>query len=277
MPLSHCPPPRSVIGRITAILSTFRTGTGHSVTEIARLTGLPLSTTYRLTTDLAAWQVLHRDPDGVFGVGSALRGLDDRTWCLPTLQDRAPQVLADLSEATRQRTRLGVLSEGRVAYAEKRAGPEPVMPFRAGVTLPAHATAVGKALLAFAPQATVAAAAQHLTAHTPQTLTSPERLHRALRGIRVSKLAISRGELVAGEFAIAVPVSAPGGDVVAALEVEVADQGGDVQVCRAALVVAAGALAREMAGAALADRPRLRIVASPYDPALAPVRSASGS
>ena len=49
-------PPRSVASRITAILSTFLTGESHSITEIAHMTGLPVSTTHRISADLAAWR-----------------------------------------------------------------------------------------------------------------------------------------------------------------------------------------------------------------------------
>lgn len=250
------------------------------MTEIARLTGLPVSTTHRLAAELASWQFLHREADGTYRVGPALRNLDEHPRAVPTLHEQAPQVLTDLGEATGRRVRLGVLDNGRVAYVEKRAGPDPVTSFSAGTTLPAHATALGKALLAFAPPATVAALARRLTVYTPQTLDSPERLRRALRAIRLTRLAISRGELVAGDVAVAVPVFAPGGAVVAALEVEVADSHVDFRVCQAALTVAAGALARELAAATDPARPYLRVVPAVTEPELArvlrPVRSASG-
>lgn len=257
------PPPRSIVARITAILSTFHSGSGHSVTEIARLTGLPVSTTHRLATELAAWQVLQRSADGTYRVGPALHMLDGHGWSLPTLEERAPRLLTDLCDATRQRVRLGMLVDGRVGYVEKRVGPEPVTAFSRSTTLPAHATALGKALLAFAPHATVAVLAQRLTVFTSQTLDTPERLRRALRRIRLTKIAISCGELVEGDFAVAVPVFAPGGDVVAALEVAVVDPRTDFHVSRAALIVAAGALSRELAAAP--DRSHLRVVPAPHD------------
>lgn len=278
--MSPCPPPpRSVVARVSAILSTFQAGSAHSVTEISRLTGLPVSTTHRLAVELASWQILQRTSDGSFRIGSALRGLDGGTCSVPTLQDRAPQVLTDLCDATHQRARLGVLAGGRVAYAEKQVGPEPVTPFCDSATLPAHATAVGKALLAFAPAATVARLASDLTVFTARTLDSPERLRRALRAIRLTKLAVSRGELVAGDFAAAVPVFGPGGAVVAALELRLTDSLADFQVCRAALTVAAAALSRDLATTAGRTRPHLHVVAS-TPPALLeppePLRSAVG-
>jgi hypothetical protein len=40
---------RSVTSKITSILLTFTEGDEHSLTEIARLAGLPISTAHRLT------------------------------------------------------------------------------------------------------------------------------------------------------------------------------------------------------------------------------------
>jgi DNA-binding IclR family transcriptional regulator len=258
---NHLAPPRSVVSRITAILSTFLTGRSHSVTEIARLTGLPVSTTHRLTADLAAWQLLRRTADGQYEVGITLRQLGGDTSSAPVLYERGPYVVADLCEATRRRTRLGVLQQGRVAYIEKRVGTEPVTPFCQSATLPAHATAVGKALLAFAPRATVAAVAQHLTAYTPNTLDTPDRLHRALGIIRLTRTAVAHGELVLGDSGVAAPVFGCGGEVVAALEVELHDLRADIEMSKAALAVAARGLSRELAiDNDSAERPRLRLL-----------------
>src|SRR4051812_27296540 len=66
------PPPRTVASRLTAILLTFRSGSSHSLTEIAQLTGLPMSTVHRLATEMASWQLLTRTDDGRYEIGSNL-------------------------------------------------------------------------------------------------------------------------------------------------------------------------------------------------------------
>jgi DNA-binding IclR family transcriptional regulator len=258
------PPSRSVVSRITAILSTFLSGGNHSVTEMARLTGLPVSTTHRIVADLAAWQLLHRMPDGQYRVGIILQQLGSDASPVPVLHERAPHVVMDLYDATHRRARLGVLTHGRVAYIEKRVGPDPVTSFNVSATLPAHATALGKALLAFAPRETVAGVAQHLTAYTPNTLNTPDRLHRALGIVRLTRTAVSHGELHAGDSAVAAPVFGCGGEVIAALEVELHDLRGDIEVCKAALAVAARGLSRELAiDHDRADRPHLTLLPAP--------------
>jgi DNA-binding IclR family transcriptional regulator len=255
------PPSRSAVSRITAILSTFLTGDSHSVTEIARLTGLPVSTTHRLVSELTSWQLLHRTADGQHRVGVILRQLGGETWPVPVLTERGPYVVTDLCEATRRRARLGVLDNGRVAYIEKRVGADPVTPFGLSATLPANATALGKALLAFAPREVVAAVAKHMTAYTTHTLHTADRLHRALSVVRLNRVAVAHGELFSGESALAVPVFGGGGVVIAALEVELHDPRVDLETCRAALIVAARGLSRELAvGSDRGNQPRLRLV-----------------
>lgn len=267
MPDRLAPPPRSLVTRIVAILSTFLTGKSHSVTEVARLTGLPLSTTHRLTGELASWHLLRRRADGRYEIGLTLQRLGSDAPPTPVLADLAAHVVTDLCEVTHRRARLGVLRQGRVAYIEKQVGPLPATGFSANAVLPAHATALGKALLAFSPWEVVfpprglgASADRRLPAFTSRTLTSPAELHRALHGIRLGRAAVARGELFPGDWALAVPVFGDG-DVVAALELEVHDWDADHERCLAALAIAARGLSRELAvTAGGVDRPHLRLL-----------------
>jgi DNA-binding IclR family transcriptional regulator len=244
-------PPRTVIGKVAAILSAFQYGRQHSVTEIARLTGLPVSTAHRILWDLAACHVLQRTDEGQFQVGLTLQRLSGNIGIDASVRDRAAHVLTNLSSVTGRRARLGVLRDGRVAYIEKLPGSEPATRFCASATLPAHATALGKALLAFASRGTVAAVAQNLIVYSAKTLDTPERLHRALRLIRISRQAVACGELVDGEVAVATPVFGPGGTVLAALELEVSDIRTELELSWAVLAVAAEGLSRELSADSL--------------------------
>jgi DNA-binding IclR family transcriptional regulator len=263
LPADGAPPPRTprtVASRLTAILLTFRSGSSHSLTEIAGLTGLPMSTVHRLAAEMASWQLLTRAADGRYEIGPNLQQLAGDVGYGPDLDERAALVVTDLCEATHRRARLGILRGGAVAYVEKRVGPEPATPFRPGATLPAHATALGKALLAFTPRGNLAPLRRRSSVFTAQTRTA-EQLDRELRVIRLTRFALARGELVRGEFAVAAPVFGPGGSAVAALELQVADLRGDLERCRPALLVAAGALSRELSlDPRSDDRPRLRVL-----------------
>jgi DNA-binding IclR family transcriptional regulator len=240
---------RSVTSKVTAILMAFADGSHWTLSELARLTHIPLTTTHRLATELTAAQLLERAPDGGYRIGPAVGRLHrDDDGCGYGLAQLAPAVLEDLAAATGEAVRLGVLRELRVAYVEK-AGRAPVTPFAAGAVLPLHATALGKVLLAFAPTVTTRAViGAGLPRYTARTLTRAAELTHALSVTRLTRIATSDGELVAGERAVAAPVTGPGGQVLAALEVRVADLRG-VDPARRLLTVAARSLSRELAAA----------------------------
>src|SRR5580765_2312247 len=172
---------RSVTSKITSILLTFTEGSEHSLTEIARLAGLPISTAHRLTSELTSWRLLERTPDELCRACLPLRMISNCPARNPTLQERAPCVLEDLAAATRCRARLGVLQELEVSYIEKQPGHGPVTSFNPAATLPAHPTALGRALLAFsAPGVVDMTIHRGLRPYTAHTVTSPGRFRRAL-------------------------------------------------------------------------------------------------
>jgi IclR family acetate operon transcriptional repressor len=122
-----------------------------------------------------------------------------------------------------------------------------VTAFSQGDTAPAHATAMGKALLAFSTPALVNMFLDRgLTAFTPFTLTAPDRLRRALVVARLSGLAVARWELAPGRSELAVPMFGPGGRVAAAIEVRVDDPAAQLPTIRPALIVAGRSLTREL-------------------------------
>jgi len=239
---------RSVTSKIVAILMTFTDGDVHTLTEVARLAGLPTSTVHRLISELAAWGLLERTDDVQYRVGVPLREICARTGKVPSLQERARRAMEDLSAATRTDVRLGVLVDGRVSYIEKLPGNHPVTSFNEAATVPAHATAMGKALLAFSPPGTLdMIVARGLNAYTPQTLVTVDGLRRALAMTRLARVAISRWELTMGVSTVAVPVFGGGGTVVAALELKVRDLRNDLRLLQPVLIVAARSMSRELA------------------------------
>ena len=169
--------------------------------------------------------------------------------CPPSIAERAPCVLEDLSAATKSRARLGVLHELDVAYIEKQPGPRPATAFSPAATLPAHPTALGRALLAFSPARTVEMTIMRgLRPYTTHTVTSPDRFRRALAVTRLTRVAVTRWELEAGVCGVAMPVFGPGGEVVAAIELAVHELGHELQPIMAALAIASRSLSRELAG-----------------------------
>ena len=108
-------PGRSVTSKVTSILMTFTEGSEHSLTEIARLANLPISTAHRLATELASWRLLERTADGTYRAGLPLRMIGNGGVRLPSIEERAPCVLEDLASVTRSRARFGILNGADVA------------------------------------------------------------------------------------------------------------------------------------------------------------------
>jgi len=238
---------RSVTGKLAAILRTFAAGNVHSLSDIARSAGLPVSTAHRLVAELTEWGFLERTDDKRYRVGALVMHLGTRVWHEPNLLEHAHQVLDDLSSATRATVRLGVLENGAVSYLEKRSDtPNAPLSF-AAQALPAHATAMGKALLAFASRHVVDDVIDDgLERYTPFTIVSAQALRRALAIARMTRVATARQELRLRTAAVAVPVVVGGGAVVAALELTLGGAGHQLHLIQSAVVVAARALSREL-------------------------------
>jgi DNA-binding IclR family transcriptional regulator len=141
-------PGRTVASQVALILAAFTAGGEHTLSQLAYQTSLPVSTVHRLLRDLVAAALLDRCEDGGYRAGWALRTLEVDPGG-PTLADRAPLVADDLAAALRTTARVGVLDALEIAYIEKTPGPVSGTSFPNTARLPLHATALGKALLAF--------------------------------------------------------------------------------------------------------------------------------
>jgi DNA-binding IclR family transcriptional regulator len=246
---------RSVVSKVVAIVRSFDSGGALTVTEIAQVADLPLSTAHRLTHELAAWGLLHRRDDARFEAVLRVHAGSHRDWPLDLRESAAPAV-EDLSAIARNDVRLGVLDGLRVSYVEKPTGSRPLSAFSEAATLPVHATALGKALLAFSPADVVDNVIRHgLQRYTSSTMTTAVRLRHALCVTRLRGMAVVSGELRPDHSAVAVPVFGPDGEAVAALEVRLRDVRAELPCVVPALTVAARALSRDLGRAVLLSGP----------------------
>lgn len=257
---------RSVTSKVVAILLAFTDGDVLSLTEIARRTDLPTSTAHRLVSELTAWGLLERTDDVQYRVGVMLRAIGGTAAAVSSISERARRVMEDVSNAINSDVRLGTLHGTNVLYLEKTAGHRPVSQSFVGV-VPAHASAMGKAILAFSPLRVADAVIAHgLSRCTARTITSGEQLRRALARARLSRVAISQGELRSGQCTVAVPVFG-GSNLVAALEVDMHDPPSDLRLLPPVLNVAARSLSREL----VMSSP---VSGSPFDTGCLPVHDA---
>jgi IclR family acetate operon transcriptional repressor len=240
---------RTVTSKLAAILRSFSEGRLHSLSEVARSADIPVSTAHRLVSELVEWGFLDRTPDKRYGVGSLLTQIGGSVWHVPRIQNLAEQVLDDLASAVNATVRFGMLHGGTVVGIESRStrvGPSRYRSCR----LPAHATAVGKVLLAYSETESVNdVIRQGMTRFTTNTIVTAAALRRDLAITRMNQLAWAREELEPETTSIAAPVFAVGGRVVAALEVTVGGASHEfrARTAQPALVVAARGMTRQLA------------------------------
>jgi DNA-binding IclR family transcriptional regulator len=123
------------------------------------------------------------------------------------------------------------------------------------VPLPLHASALGKALLAYGPQGVVdAATVNGLARFTHQTIIDPAELRQALAEVRRAGIACSWGEFEA-DSAAAVVVLDAGGRPVAAIAIEIFNLD-DVPRFQPSLLLAARTFSRGLGEARLSRLPR---------------------
>jgi IclR family transcriptional regulator, acetate operon repressor len=216
-------PEWSVAGKLAAILTSLSAGGEYALTELVHWTGLPMSTAHRLVHQLVGRGLLERTAVSGYSAGPVLGSLTTRTPpAPPTLSERGPYVVEDLADTLHRRVGLGVRDNLKVAYIEKSPGHLPVTSFSDAARLPAHATAVGKVLLAFAsPNIVRLAVGSRLPAYTAWTEHCPNGLQRTLREERRLGYATDVGELHGNSRAVAVPVLDFDHIVIAAIETSV--------------------------------------------------------
>ncbi len=163
------------------------------------------------------------------------------------LREVAAPFLIDVYEMAKDNVHLAVRDGRSALYVEKVAGRRSVaLVSRNGGRLPLHATGVGKALLAYAPEEVVRAVQANLTAHTPFTITDPARLVADLAEVRRRGYATTVDEMTVGASSVAVPVQASDGAVVASIGIVTSANHKDLPKYAPLLRAAAGGLSRRL-------------------------------
>jgi DNA-binding IclR family transcriptional regulator len=128
------------------------------------------------------------------------------------LHSRALPLMHELSTVTGLVVHLSVLDGTEVVHLDRvgnRPGYDPAS--RVGGRLPAHCTALGKALLAYTDDAVTEAVVEAgLRARTRYTITRRESLERELQHVRERGIATDREETLPGTGCVAAPVRGPG-------------------------------------------------------------------
>jgi DNA-binding IclR family transcriptional regulator len=215
---------RTVPGKLLGVLDAFsHERSAYSLSELARRTGLPMSTAHRLVGELVRWGGLERGADGRYRIG--LRLVEIAALCPRGigLRDVALPFMEDLYEATHQNVQLAVREGLDGVYIERIAGRSavPVLT-RVGARWPLHATGVGLVLLAHAPaEVQEAVLAAPLASFTPFTVTDPAALRPALAEVRRTGFAVSDRQITDDAYSVGAPITGLDGKCTAALSIVV--------------------------------------------------------
>ncbi|AUH39341.1 IclR family transcriptional regulator [Streptomyces sp. CMB-StM0423] len=214
------PGPVQSVERAAAILHLLARGSGRlGVSELSGSLGLAKGTVHGLLRTLQQVGFVEQDRDtGKYRIGDTLRDLRSGHVDANELRSRALNWADGLAARSREAVRIGVPADGRVLVVHHVFRPgDPQQTLDVATTLPAHATALGKVLLAYDVNTPAVLGGEPPAAYTPRTLTAPAVLLAELRRVREAGWAGEHGERRLEEAGIAAPLRGPGGLVVGAL------------------------------------------------------------
>jgi DNA-binding IclR family transcriptional regulator len=205
--------PVSMIERMTLILAAFDPSTPRlTLAQITDRTGLPRSTTHRILDQLVALRWLEHSGQA-YVLGMRALELGGLAVAHHELRQLASPLLAELHQRTGAVASLAILDRRDVVFLERHGRGLPSDGVtRVGGRAPAHATAVGKAMLAWLGDRSLAQLyGDRLASRTPRTITSLDALRTDLGQVRSRHgIAYEREELSQGTVAVAVAVRGTG-------------------------------------------------------------------
>jgi DNA-binding IclR family transcriptional regulator len=211
------------VERALAVLRVLEEGADTlPLTVLAERAGLSISTTHRLVRALCDAGILRQDSlTEQYGFGPRLVALGQRAESTLGLAAARP-ALERLAVDSGESVNLGVLDGAEVVVLLCIASSQRLrFDQEAGSRVPAHASAMGKSLLAFAgPIEEVVDALPDLVALTGHSITSHEALARELASVRSQGWSLNDEEREAGVRTVAAPVLGADGRARAAIAVQ---------------------------------------------------------
>jgi DNA-binding IclR family transcriptional regulator len=174
-----------------------------------------------IVKSLQSHGLVAKEPNGNrYMLGPALLKLSNVYLDTLDVRARAMRWTRELARRTGLAVRLGaeLFDEVIIIHHNLRPDGSEQMP-ETGLSIPAHASAMGKVLLAYDPAAADELLARPLRSLTGDTITDPAKLSLQFAQIADRGIATEEDEAVLGESSIAAPVADRSGRVVAAVAV----------------------------------------------------------
>ena len=196
-----------------------------SHSEIAQGLGIPKSSATALIGTLESQSFLTRDHEGrKFRLGPQILYLAHQLVAQVDLIRIGQPIVEQLMRDTQESAALGIAVDADLVVIGKANCLQPLQrTMQLGERAPLHATAGGKAILAFLSEEHIASlyAGTRLPGVTGKTIRSVKALMQELRSIRDGDPALSKEELIDGIIAIGMPIFDGGGAPIASLSIAV--------------------------------------------------------
>jgi DNA-binding IclR family transcriptional regulator len=191
------------------------------VSELAGELELPKGTVHGLLRTLHHVGFVEQDPEtGKYRLGAALLHMGSSYLDGNELRTRALNWSDSLAARTQEAVRIGTLHDSQVLIVNHVFRPDDsLQTLDVGALLPAHATAIGKVLLAHHPYVAAGLNNGHLVRFTPATITDHERLEHELERVRSQGWSVEVGELSDDQASIAAPIIDRQGSTVGAIAI----------------------------------------------------------
>jgi DNA-binding IclR family transcriptional regulator len=210
------------VDRAIRILKALSAGPGRlGVSELSERLGLAKGTVHGLLRTLQDHGLVeqHADSDK-YQLGPQLLQLSNRYLDLSELRSRALAWSELLASRAEEAVRVGVPHDGGVLVVHHVFRPDATLQIlEVGAVLPLHATALGKAVLAYLDEVREDVLAGTLPKLTGHTHATPAALRRELAKVREQGYAVEREEAVLGEVGLAAPIFDRRGEAVGAIGV----------------------------------------------------------
>lgn len=195
------------------------------LSELAKRAGAHKSSAYRLLATLEAHGFVQKNErTHGYRLGWKLTELAGRLLEGFELRELAAPFMEELAARSGEIVHLSVLDGGEIVYLDKRGRSQPLtVSTTVGGRSPAHASAMGKVLLAGLPEgeAKRLLGPRPLRRFTPSTITDRRELARELAAIRRQGYALDNEETFPGIRCVASPLRDGEGRVLAAISVTV--------------------------------------------------------
>jgi len=241
------------VDRAARILKALAGGPGRlGVSELSVRLGLAKGTVHGLLRTLQDHGLVEQHPDSdKYQLGPELLKLSNRYLDLSELRARSLAWSELLAERAEEAVRVGVPHENGLLVVHHVFRPDASLQIlEVGSVLPLHATALGKAVLAYLDAALAAGFLGDLPRLTGHTHVQPSALKREFATIRERGYALEREEAVLGEVGVAAPIFDRRSEAVGAIGVagprERVLRRGREQVVSTAVIEAARAISRDL-------------------------------